>query len=366
MSKRILNAIWKLLTSLEVAVVLVLILTAFMVVGALIPQGEDDEFYLKAWDEGTYHTLRDLGLLNIFQRPIFLVPAVLFGVNLLCCSVDILRKFFPKNMTAYFAVSALYHLALVGMFVGFVVTYLFSYGGEIWLKPGEATRVPLKRGETTWARLAPRLGLAAPQNEETTYELRLKSFETEYVEKDGRIFIKDWLSALEVVEDGDVVAAKRIEVNDPLVYGGMKYYQASFEQKVKLDVDGDVRELEAGEPLAVGDEKLMVSNVTGGTLLGDDGPKPIGPYVELKEMPEDKWHRVVKDVRPGVRLNQGERTDVRGHDVTFLSYREASGLTYKRDPAVKFLWVLWISFTALISIRIYVQESALTWFRKGG
>jgi len=86
--------------------------------------------------------------------------------------------------------------------------------------------------------------------------------------------------------------------------------------------------------------------------------------VELKQMPEDKWHRVVKDVRPGVRLSQGERADVRGHDVTFLSYREASGLTYKRDPAVKFLWVLWISFTALIAIRIYVQESALTWFRK--
>jgi cytochrome c biogenesis protein ResB len=364
MVRRALTVIWRLLTSLEVAVVLVLVLTAFMVVGALVPQGMDDDFYLKAWDEGTYHTLRGLGLLNIFHKPIFLIPAVLLGVNLLCCSVEILRKFFPRNVTARFAVSALYHLALVGMFVGFFVTYLFSYGGEIWLKPGEATRVPLKRGETTWARLAPRLGLAAPQNEETNYELRLESFETEYVEKDGRIFVKDWLSALEVVEDGDVVAAKRIEVNDPLVYGGMKYYQASFEQKVTFDVDGDVRELEAGEPLAVGDERLMVSTVTGGTLLGVEGPKPIGPYVELKQMPEDKWHRVVKDVRPGVRLSQGERADVRGHDVTFLSYREASGLTYKRDPAVKFLWVLWISFTALIAIRIYVQESALTWFRK--
>jgi cytochrome c biogenesis protein ResB len=365
MAGRVLTGIWKLLTSLEVAVILVLVLTAFMVVGALIPQRMDDEFYLKAWDEGTYRALRDLGLLNIFHKPIFLVPAVLLGVSLLCCSVEILRKFFPKNVTARFAVSALYHLALAGMFVGFFVTYLFSYGGEIWLKPGEAKRVPLKRGETTWAKLAPKFGLEAPQNAETPYELRLKAFETEYVEKDGRIFVKDWLSTLEVVEGGDVVAAKRIEVNDPLVYGGMKYYQASFEQKIRFDVDGEERELEAGEPLAVGDERLMVSTVTGGTLLGAEGPKAIGPYVELKQMPEGKWHRVTKDVRPGVRLSQGERTDVRGHDVTFLSYREASGFTYKRDPAVKFLWVLWVVFTALIAVRIYVQESALTWFRKG-
>ncbi|MEE8640004.1 MAG: hypothetical protein V3T41_06305, partial [bacterium] len=63
MAGRVLNGIWKLLTSLELAVILVVILTAFMVVGALLPQGMDDEFYLKAWDEGTYHALRDLGFL---------------------------------------------------------------------------------------------------------------------------------------------------------------------------------------------------------------------------------------------------------------------------------------------------------------
>lgn len=365
MAARVLNATWKFLTSLELGVVLVLILTAFMVVGALLPQGMDDEFYLKAWDEGTYHVLRDLGLLGIFHKPIFLVPAILLGVNLLCCSIDILRKFLPKTITARYVVSALYHVALVGMFVGFFATYLFSYGGELTIKPGESVRVPLKKGETAWAGLAPRLGLAAPQNEDTPYELRLKSFATTYVEKEGRTFVKDWLSELEVVDGGEVVAAKRIEVNDPLVYGGMKYYQAFFDQKIKFDVDGEEREVGPGEPLAVGDETLMASTVTAGTLLGGDGPKPIGPYVELKEMPKDKWHRVTKDIRPGVRLRQGEPVRVGGRRVTFVSFEESSGLTYKRDAAVKFLWVLWIAFTALIAVRIYVQEAALTWFRKG-
>ncbi|UCH78106.1 MAG: cytochrome c biogenesis protein ResB [Candidatus Coatesbacteria bacterium] len=362
--KRVLGTVWKLLTSLEVAVILILLLTAFQVVGALIPQDMGEEFYLKAWEKGTYETLRDLGILNLFRSPVFVVPALLLGLNILCCSIDILRQFFPKGITARFTVSALYHLAMLAMFVGFFATFLFAYGGELTIKPGEAVRVPLNKGDTHWAALAPRLGLEAPRNEESSYELRLKSFETTYVEKEGRTFVKDWISDLEVLEGGEVVKAKRIEVNDPLVYGGVKFYQAFFDQKIKFSVDGEEQELGMGEPLAVGEEMLMVSTVKGGTMLADDGPRPLGPYVELKEMPKDKWHRLAKDIRPGTRLDLGAPTEVKGHDVTFLSYEESSGLTYKRDAAVKYLWILWIAFTVLIAVRVYLQESTLLWFRK--
>ena len=346
--------------------VLVLVLAAFMVVGALVPQDMGEEFYLKAWDAGTYHALRDLGLLNVFRGPVFIVPALLLGLNILCCSIDILRKFFPGGITGRFAVSALYHLAMLAMFAGFFTTFLLAYGGELTIKPGEAVRVPFAKGDTRWAKLAPKLGLEAPRNEESPYELRLATFETTYVERDGTVFIKDWISELEVVEDGKVVKAKRIEVNEPLVYGGVKYYQAFFDQKIKFAVDGEAAEVGIGEPLAVGEETMMVSTVKSGTLLGDDGPKPLGPYVELKEMPADKWHRVTKDVRPGTRLEPGRPLEIKGHDVTFVSFEESSGLTYKHDPAVRYLWVTWILFTALIAVRIYFQESTLLWFRRRG
>ncbi len=72
------------------------------------------------------------------------------------------------------------------------------------------------------------------------------------------------------------------------------------------------------------------------------------------------------DQGPGRRLDRGRPVDVGTRRVTFVSFEESSGLTYKRDPAVKFLWVLWIAFTALIAVRIYVQESVLTWVRKEG
>jgi cytochrome c biogenesis protein ResB len=362
--RKVWRVTWKLLTSLEVAVVLIVVLAAFQIVGALIPQGMDEEFYVKAWGAGTYHTLRDFGLLNIFRGPVFIVPALLFALNLLCCSIDILRQFFPKGLTARFTVSALYHLAMLAMFAGFFTTFLLAYGGELTLKPGESVRVPFAKGDTRWAKLAPKLGLAAPRNEKSPYELRLAKFETTYVEKGGQVFVKDWLSDLEVVEGGEVVKAKRVEVNEPLVYGGMKYYQAFFDQKIKFAVDGKAAEVGVGEPLAVGDEMLMVSTVKSGTLLGEGAPKALGPYVELKEMPKDKWHRVTKDIRPGTRLEPGRPVKMRGHDVTFVSFEESSGLTYKHDPAVKYLWVIWVLFTGLIAVRIYFQESTLLWFRR--
>jgi len=57
--------VWGLLTSLWVAVILILVLAAFSIVGALVPQGMEKDFYLKAWNKGIYETLFALGVLNI-------------------------------------------------------------------------------------------------------------------------------------------------------------------------------------------------------------------------------------------------------------------------------------------------------------
>jgi hypothetical protein len=40
--------------------------------------------------------------------------------------------------------------------------------------------------------------------------------------------VRDYISELEIVKDGAVVAAKDIEVNHPLHYGGYHFYQHSY------------------------------------------------------------------------------------------------------------------------------------------
>jgi hypothetical protein len=356
--------LWRFLTSLTLAAVLLALLAVLAVVGALVPQGMDKEFYAKAWTPDTYRCLSDVGLLNVYHSAVFLVPVALFALNLLCCSINILKRFIPEGVTGRNVVSALYHVALFAMLAGFVGTFLFAWGGEITFKAGEAVAVPCPRGDTKWAKLARGLGLTPPRTAAAPYRLRLERFDTTYVEKDGTIYVKDWLSALSVVEGGKVVAAKRIQVNDPLVYGGVKFYQSSFDQRIRFDVDGARAEVGIGEPLPLGKGAKMVAPVKRGTLLTPAGPRPLGPYVELKDMPADKWHRVTKDVRPGLKLTPGVPADVDGHRVTFVSYEESSGLLYKHDPAVKYLWVSWLGFTLLIAVRVFLQESLFLWFGK--
>jgi hypothetical protein len=46
-----------------------------------------------------------------------------------------------------------------------------------------------------------------------------------------RQMISDYISELEIVEDGNVVAAKDIEVNHPLHYGGYHFYQNAYDNK---------------------------------------------------------------------------------------------------------------------------------------
>jgi cytochrome c biogenesis protein len=46
---------------------------------------------------------------------------------------------------------------------------------------------------------------------------------------------KRWWSNLTVLRDGQELVRKQIVVNDPLVYGGIRFYQASFGQTGKLD-----------------------------------------------------------------------------------------------------------------------------------
>ncbi|MGR3218756.1 MAG: cytochrome c biogenesis protein ResB, partial [Candidatus Anammoxibacter sp.] len=47
--------------------------------------------------------------------------------------------------------------------------------------------------------------------------------------QEGREIIKDFKSTLKIIEDGKVVKTKTIEVNDPLSYKGIDFYQANYD-----------------------------------------------------------------------------------------------------------------------------------------
>ena len=57
------------------------------------------------------------------------------------------------------------------------------------------------------------------------FNLRLDRFTTEMYETGG---VKDWKSRLTVVEAGQAVLTKTIEVNHPLSYKGFMFYQSQY------------------------------------------------------------------------------------------------------------------------------------------
>jgi hypothetical protein len=64
------------------------------------------------------------------------------------------------------------------------------------------------------------------QTRELPFHIKLKDFRIEYYKPES---VRDYISDVQVVKDGNVVAEKSIEVNHPLHFGGYHFYQSSYD-----------------------------------------------------------------------------------------------------------------------------------------
>jgi cytochrome c biogenesis protein len=109
------------------------------------------------------------------------------------------------------------HASLLLIFLGGIVDALYGWRGFVTLTRGqESSEVIPQNGAKRTLPFAVRCDGAGQEN---------------YA--DGSP--KRWWSDLAIIKDGQVVLRKQIVVNDPLVYGGARFYQASYGQTGKLD-----------------------------------------------------------------------------------------------------------------------------------
>jgi cytochrome c biogenesis protein len=109
------------------------------------------------------------------------------------------------------------HASLLLIFLGFIVDSLYGWRGFLMLSPGTSSnQVELKDGSQ---RTIP-FSIRCDGTGEETYA-------------DGSP--KRWWSKLAVVDGGREISRKEIVVNDPLVYEGLRFYQASYGRTGKLD-----------------------------------------------------------------------------------------------------------------------------------
>jgi len=109
------------------------------------------------------------------------------------------------------------HASLLLIFLGGIIDALYGWRGFVTLTRGQqSSEVQPQAGSPRDLPFAVRCDGAGQEN---------------YA--DGSP--KRWWSDLSVLKNGQVVLRKQIVVNDPLVYGGVRFYQASFGKTGKID-----------------------------------------------------------------------------------------------------------------------------------
>jgi len=131
-------------------------------------------------------------------------------------SADHLSVFAERNRMSEMAVYIV-HASLLLIFLGGIVDALWGWRGFVKLTKGQqSSLVELRDGKQRALPFAIRCDSAGQENY-----------------KDGTP--KKWWSELAVVLDGRDIQRKEIVVNDPLVYSGIRFYQASYGPTGKLD-----------------------------------------------------------------------------------------------------------------------------------
>ena len=269
---------WQTLSSIKTGVVLIILVVIFSAAGTVIlqrPITESDDMQ-RAYSPAMLRFLDATGLTDVFHARWFVALMILVSLSIIAASVERFpnawrffarpykspdegfRKVLPTQATIAIAdeeqgLSAaeqalrhmgfkserivrtdsfslfserhrisemavyMVHASLLLIFLGGIVDALYGWRGFLMLSPGtQGSQIEMKSGVT---RAIP-FAIRCDGTGEETY-------------KDGTP--KKWWSKLVVVDNGQEVAKKEIVVNDPLVYHGIRFYQASWGRTGKMD-----------------------------------------------------------------------------------------------------------------------------------
>jgi len=123
-----------------------------------------------------------------------------------------------KQAWAHFSIVVV-HVSVVLIIVGGVLSSLFGFDGVMEIEDGAEQNIVFRKNGAQY------------QPASIGFGLRCDRFELQRF-KNG--MPKDYVSTLTVVDDGRDILTKRIEVNDPLFFGGYNFYQSSYNELAPL------------------------------------------------------------------------------------------------------------------------------------
>lgn len=262
------------LGSAKFAIILIILIVILSMLGSLVPQGDGQAIMDKlssifGADAAAVHNfLINTGLIDIYSSIPFIILVSLFGINIIICTIklfpfaksgfdneniklketsqvnmsesDFIQKLSKlgfrgqKNGDTYKAVShekgrygvIILHFGIIIVLLGALIGRIAGFNGFMNILEGDFDDVAvLPTGE-----LVP-LG----------FEVKCNDFTVEYYQNSNRA--KSYTSNISIIENGKEVENVNIDVNKPLEYNGIYFYQTNFgvypnkNAKVKLTID---------------------------------------------------------------------------------------------------------------------------------
>ena len=388
------KSVFKFFSSVKLAIVLLIIITAASILGTLIPQLRSPEEYIARYGQWA-NILQRLQLTRLYQSLWFITLLIFFALNIIVCSLNRLspklkRAFRPrltveaKNLAAFkikekikkhmnldsareiakkelsarhyrvkdrqkenkaffyarkrvlgWFGADIVHLGILIIIAGGIISGIGGFRRNLTFSEGRILKIP--RAE---------------------FKLRLDKFETVYYPNGG---VKDWKSTLTVLEDEKPVLNKVIEVNHPLSYKGFVFYQSSHgwdwtdpfvEIWVKKRQDPSFLKrinLKVGEKIRLDNENIQVSvlQFVPDFVIGDKGQiatrslKPNNPAVFIEGwQAEDKifsgW--IFAKFPDFNRIHSEKEYDLMFEFKNFEA-DQLSIIELSKDPGANFIWI---------------------------
>ena len=398
--KGFLSILFDLFRSLKLTISLFILLAILSIIGTLITQNATRTEYIQRYGIRLYEVLNFFNLFDMYHSWWFSAILLLLVINLIACSVhrfpgvwsqisrgigstgledsmlktlpyvekvqmmskaankaeeevqSLLKKWFgnPMRIETESAITLfsekgkfsrlgvyITHLSLLIILIGGLMGSLYGFKGHVEILEGEAVnQIFLKTRDEE---------VSKPID----FSVRCDDFNITYYDFPGRKekHVKEYTSALTILENGKEVLKKTVQVNHPLHYKGLAFYQSSY---------GTLHDVTLGIQWENKKEKQLLKTLEGETVSIPNSDSRIqllkyvpqvhnfGEGVQLvlfKPNQEPRAFWVLKDLPKFDPQNNNDFI------LTFegVTSKEYTGLQVTKDPGV---WIVWIGSGLMI------------------
>jgi cytochrome c biogenesis protein len=415
-TENIFDRIWKSLSSVKLAIFILIFLALTSIIGTIVEQRAEQstniallaKFFGDNLAPTVYNVFVKLGFMDMYRSWWFVGLLIFFSLNLIVCSLERFPKtlrlvrtpmrplgekavrtlpvkrevlvktdarrardevfnsltsskykvfestgegtvqfYSQKGGYTRFGVYVV-HLSILLIFIGAIIGAWFGFGGFLNLPEGGSSSV-IYAGQ----------GKSIPLG----FTVKCNWYDTSYYS--GTDSPQDFKSELVVIDNGREVVTKEIEVNSPLTYKGVTFYQSSYGmipnavgefilKVVPLNGQAKTLRLVIGEGFEIPGTGIRGTIINFSTALARDprsgalttyGDKMTNPAVaiEIEEPGKEKYTGWFLRRYPNTWVLPGS-----GHQIQFLDYWgvEYTGLSVSKDPGV------WLIYFACIIMTI--------------